>query len=395
MAMSKPRRGKGEGSVRKITLASGKVAWRAFLTVGYKPDGKGGKRPIRRTIQGRTQRAVLEGLERLKAKYRGGAVDFGAETGLRLHALLEQWLAHVQATRPLKKHTPDTYRWAIKHVQTFGDPLVAKVQPHELQTFLNSFAERFKLDSIKLIRVVIVGAFTQAKRWRVRPDNPAEDLELPYVAPTAERRVLSEDEGRRYLKALEGERLGLAVAFTYALAMRPGEAAAVKIAHVDLEAGTVHVEATHNHIVSTKRIERETPKSARGVRTLRLSPALLPWAARRIERARIERATMEGQWTAPDEGLLFVREKDGGRCDRRDVARVAKRVAERAGLAGVNPRILRRSMLSLLAAKGVDRKVRAAIGGHTEVVTETHYREVSAEEVEAALTLVDGMMEEE
>ncbi len=104
-----------------------------------------------------------------------------------------------------------------------------------------------------------------------------------------------------------------------------------------------------------------------------------------IEKIRIERMAMGERWTASDEGLLFVRESDGGKLSNHQVYYVARRAAERAGLGKVGPRILRRSMLSALAKAGVESKVRAAIGGHTKVVTDEYYREVDAAEVSDAM----------
>jgi integrase len=390
--MSKARRGKGEGSIDRVTLASGKVAWRGWLTVGYKRDAAGKRRAIRRTVQRATRRAVLEGLERLRAKYRGG-MDFAAETQLRHQELLEKWLAHVQATRTLKQHTPDTYRWAIAQARAFGNPLVAQVQDEALQAFLVGLD--LGTSSVKLVRYVLRGAYALAQRWKVRPDNPAEHLEMPRARPVAERRVITADEARAYLRALERERLGLAVALTYAVAMRPGEAAALRMQDVDLERRTIRVEGSHNRIPSTKTIEREPPKSARGVRELRLPEPLVPWMQRRLARVEIEWSTMEGQWTAPNEGLLFVREQTGGRIERNDIYNVARRVAKRVGLDGISPRVLRRSMLTELARRGVDRKVRAAIGGHTEIITETHYREVPDDEVAEAMGFMDAVLDDE
>lgn len=96
--------------------------------------------------------------------------------------------------------------------------------------------------------------------------------------------------------------------------------------------------------------------------------------------------------TAPDEGLRFVRETDGGRLSNHQIYQAARRVAERTGLGKVGPRVLRRSMLSLLANQGIDPKVRAAIGGHTTDVTEKHYHEVDPSEVTAAMDRMAALL---
>lgn len=388
----KRRRPAGEGHITKITLASGKVAYRAYLTVGYRtaPDGK--RRPIRRTVQHRRQQVVIDRLAALREKYKAD-FDFDAEAAMKLSALLTRWLDHFCETTPHKKRTRPTYQWAIDKIRAdhdLGDPLVARVTPLQLQSALDRLSATLAPSSVNLVRVVLKGAFGQAVMWRIRLDNPAQHLEIRAKSDeddTAdERRIITADEAAALLTALRGERLGLAVAFTYALGIRPGEAAALKVADFDFDKGTVAITATHNSVGG--KIERERPKSARGNRTLPIPPALLPWVHQRIARAQTERQAEITYWTAPDEGLLFVGERTGGRIDGDAVSAVARRVARQIGLDGVGPRILRRSFLSHLGAAGIDPKVRAAIGGHTTAVTEKHYREVADSEIDAAMARV-------
>lgn len=386
MSPKRTRRGPGEGHITKIRLASGKTAYRAWLTVGYKVDAEGAKRPVRRTVQRRTYQATADALARLREKYKVD-LDLAAEAELRLAVLFEKWLDHFIATYKPKKRTPGTYRWAIGHARAqLGDPLVARVTPLHLQEALNQLGQKLSPKSVNLVRVVLDGAFTQAVLWRIRPDNPAADLKLPReraTGPEAPRRVLTAEQGAAYLAALQAERLGLAVALTYAVGIRPSESAALRIEDIDLDALTITITGGHN--VAENQIEREDPKSRRGLRTLPLPAELAPWVRQRIARVQNERAAMGERWTAPDEDLLFVRETDGGRLSNHQIYQVARRVAERAGLGTVGPRVLRRSMLSLLANQGVDPKVRAAIGGHTTAITEKHYHEVDQAEVSAAM----------
>lgn len=387
MSPRRNRRGPGEGHIEKIHLKSGKIAYRGWLVVGYRRNDDGTKTAIRRTVQRRRYDAVVEGLAKLREKYRAD-LDLHAEVEMRLASLFEKWMAHFIATVVHKKRTPTTYRWAITHARAqLGNPLVARVTPLELQEAINALGQKLAPTSLNLVRVVLDGAFSQAVLWRIRADNPAADLKLPRARGVAEasapRRILTAEEGQHYLAALQTERLGLAVALCYAVGVRPSEAAALRIADVDLDAGTITIAGGHN-LVGTK-VEREAPKSQRGMRTLPLPAELVPWVRQRIARARAERQAMAHSWPCPDEGLLFVRETDGGRLRNAQIYETARRVAARAGLGTVGPRILRRSMLSLLAKAGVDPKVRAAIGGHTTDITEKHYREVDPAEVSEAM----------
>lgn len=390
----KRRRGPGEGHITRITLRSGKAAYRAWLTVGYKVNAAGTRTPIRRSVQHERRQVVADRLAQLREKYRAD-LDLAAEAEMRCAALFEKWIAHFIATTRPKRRTPETYRWAFNRAQpALGDPLVARVTPMQLQELLNQLSGELSAQSLNLIRVVFDGMFGQAVLWRVRPDNPAANLKTPRARDDDDRpelrRVLSAEEAQRLLAALHEERLGLAVALTYALGIRPGEAAALRQQDLDLEAGAVTIAGAHNVVAGT--VEREKPKSRRGLRTLPLPPDLAAWAQRQLARVRNERAAMGERWPAPDEGLLFVRETDGGRISNHQLYNVTRRAAARAGLGTVGPRVLRRSLLSLLAQQGVDPKVRAAIGGHTAAITEKHYREVDPAEVQAALGRVAPLL---
>jgi hypothetical protein len=89
------RRSAGRGNIEKIKLRSGKTAYRGWLTVGYRLDAEGKKRPIRRTVQAPTKGEVEDGLDGLRARYRVG-VDLDAER-MRLRILFDKWLAVVEA----------------------------------------------------------------------------------------------------------------------------------------------------------------------------------------------------------------------------------------------------------------------------------------------------------
>lgn len=381
------RRGAGEGHVERITLRSGRAAWRGWITVGYKVNAKGTRTPIRRTAQRRTRDAVRDALAQLRAKYHT-QIDFAAEVSIRLASLFERWLAHFCATTEHKKRTPGTYRWAIdRALKQMGDPLAARVTPLECQGCLDALAPELKPASLKLVRVVLDGAFGQAVIWGIRPDNPAADLKIPRVrdAQQPERLTVGPGDIDRYLSALRAERLGLAVGLCYGCGLRPSEAVALRVADI-VDTGysiTITVAGAHNRIDGA--VERERTKSRRGARELPVPVGMHAWVRERVNRVKNEWRMLADVWAEPDRGLLFVRETDGGMLSGGMVYHVARRVAEAVGLGKVGPRVLRRSLLTNLAAQGVDPKVRAAIGGHTPAITEKHYHEVEASAVWAAL----------
>lgn len=380
------RRGAGEGHIKRIRLKSGRQVWRAWLTVGYRANGT----PIRRTAQRATRQLAVEALARLRERYAPGAnLDLAAEGSMRLHQLLDRWIVFRREKAKAKARSVRTYEWAADKLKaaTPHNPLIARLTPLHLQDVLNQLPETLAPKSLNLCRVALKGAFAKAMDWRLRTDNPAAKLALPErERDEPERRIITPAEADRLFAALADERFGLAVALTYAVAARPGEAAALRRQDIDLEAGTLTISAGHNR--TRAGIKRERPKSGRGVRVLTIPAGIRPWIAQQLARAANERAAMGAEWSAPDEGLLFVRESDGGPISADQLYDTSRRVSEAIGLGVVTPRILRRSVLSLLGRQGVSPKVRAAIGGHTAEVTDQYYREVAQDEIDAAMAQV-------
>jgi integrase len=382
--MSK-RRTAGQGTIRKITLRSGATAYRGWLTVDYKLDATGKPKPIKRTCQARTKREVEAGLERLRAKYRIGiALD---TERIRMRELFDKWLAHIELIDDPPARTLTAYRWAANRICTALDnPLVVKVGPFQLQTMLTALGEQLKRDSLNTIRAVLRLAFRQAKVWRIIADNPAAELELPKAPKQGQHgRALTAEEFARFRDALRGERLELAVLITAAFGTRRGETAAIRLSQIDLEAGTLTIDAQHQRNRETGKIERDATKGD-DVRIFRVDEWLRLAIARHIERLASERRAMGDAWTEPDQGLLFVRETDGGPIDGEQIYAVVRRAARRAGLGKVVTHDLRRTLQSQLGKAGVDRNVRASIAGHTDAdTTDKHYRYVYDGEAAEAL----------
>lgn len=379
------RRSPGQGHIKKIKLRSGATAYRGFLTVGYKLNAKGEQVPIKRTCQARTRREVDEGLERLRIKYRVG-VDLDAEK-MRLRQLLDKWLAHTEVVDKPPATTLTSYRWGATRICTALDnPLVVKVNPYQLQSTLFALGAELGRSALNTIRAVLRGAFGQAVIWRIITENPARDLELPKAEKEPERRALTVEEVGRFRAALKGERLELAALITVAFGTRRGETAAIKLAQIDQKAQTLTIDAQHQRNRGTKQIERVDTKG-NDVRIFRVDEWLRLAIAQHVERLASERKAMGSAWTAPDEGLLFVRETDGGRLDGEQIYDVVTRAAKRAGLGKVRPHDLRRTLQSLLAVEGVDRNVRAEIAGHSDAdTTDKHYRLVYEGEAGTALS---------
>lgn len=175
-----------------------------------------------------------------------------------------------------------------------------------------------------------------------------------------------------------------------ALGCRPGELYALTWPDVDLERRTITIRKSHykGRVGTTK-----TGKT----RVVPIGDELL--GVLRAHRQRL----MREQHPALATGLVFPATEDGRRYD--DEGRLVedrgwhrgpssqlnhlKRASRRAGLPiEVTPRVLRRTVNTLLVNAGVDRLVIRAILGHSsEAMTSTYYHAPNAEKVAAVTTL--------
>lgn len=385
------RRTAGRGSIRKITLRSGVTAYRGEITVAYKYTEEGKRVAVKRTAQRATRREVEDRLDALRKKYRVG-VDLDAEK-LRLRELFDAWLNLLEAGDDYSPKTLVTYRWAAdRAVEALANPLVVKIAPFELQNAITALGRGLKRKSLELVFSVLQQALSRAVVWRIIADNPADEVRLPKKKAGDSRsgRALTVEEVARFRAALAGERLELAVLIALTYGLRRGEVVAIRADQIDLDAGTLTINAQHQR--STGKIDRR-PTKGHDTRVFPLPDWLRLAIARQIARVATERGVMGKQWTQPDEGLLFVRETDGGRLVGDQIEAAVDRTAKRAELGHVRPHDLRRTLQSLLAMAGVDRNVRAEIAGHTDPnTTDRHYRRVYDGEAGDALAKVNALM---
>lgn len=279
------RRTQGTGSI----IRRGKT-YTVVLDLGRGPDDK----RIRRWHPGyATKKAAEKGLVDLLAKLeRGEYVEPDKDT---FGAYLERWLEY-KAGR-IEPETVERYRELLADYITprIGHIKVQKLKPlHlvDLYAALGREGRRRRTDdgptglaprTILHVHRAIYGALKQAVRWHVVTANVAQAVDPPTV-PGASMVTLSQEQARALMAAADGCMRAL-VNVALATGMRRGELAALRWANVDLEAGTVRVEAA---VRATKKsgTRIKAPKTQAGRREVVL-PA---FAVAELRRHRAEQA---------------------------------------------------------------------------------------------------------
>jgi integrase len=115
-----------------------------------------------------------------------------------------------------------------------------------------------------MIHTTLHKAMKQAVKWTLIPRNVTEAVKPPREQKK-EIRPLDEDQVKRLLKAVDGDKLEALYVLAITTGMRSGELLGLRWEDVDLEAGTLQIRRTvfNGHI--------EAPKTQKGKRSVKLT----------------------------------------------------------------------------------------------------------------------------
>lgn len=219
-------------------------------------------------VTGKTEQEAADKLAELKVSLKNGLRTVGADSPV--DRWFQEWMDLYKASAGLTEKSlamyPQKYYSYIS--PRIGKMKLSAVREAHLQRILNDEAGRSKSHVSKL-RLIMKEMFSKARKTRIIPFDPAEDLILPETTK-GKRRSITEEERAHILAVAEDHRAGLWVLTLLYAGLRPGETAVLQWKDIDFDANEIHV---HKALESGRNAVK-SPKTDAGLRDIPLRPEL-------------------------------------------------------------------------------------------------------------------------
>jgi len=336
--------------------STGKGKWRVVVEAGRDPATGKRKRIVRR-IEGRKADAE-ELLTQLLAEFKQGT--YVEPSKITVAEWLNTWL-HEYKKQDLRPTTWESYEVIIRNhlVPAIGALPLQSLRPEHLQRLYNEKREAgLSAQTIHHIHKVIHGALEQAIKNRLIQHNVSEAVTLPKIR-RREIRTLTPEEQSKFLKVLDGDRLGAAFLMLLGTGMRRGELLALRWEDVNLNEGTVFIQ---RDMVWTKNgLVFQEPKTEKSRRLVPLPPPVLE----ALEQHK-EKMEAEGNYSPSAPVFCTI---NGNYIIPRNFNRKFYELCRKAGIEGVNLHALRHTYATRLLEAREHPKVVQELLGHAKMST--------------------------
>ena len=397
------RRGQNEGSIYERNDGR----WCATVNLGW----VNGKR-LRKSYYGETRKEVQDQLTTALSDIQKGLPIASAKQTLSKH--LAWWLSEVVR----RKNRPSTYRSYEQLVRLHVEPALGKVAlskltTQQVRTFLNERQDSgLSSRTVQYLHAVLRKSLNVAVKDQALIRNVAALVDPPRVM-AKEVQPLVPDEARRFLKAVEGDRLEALFTVAVSLGLRQGEALALRWQDVNLETGKLRVryalqwykpgkaETPAGELRKPTEIHLVEPKTKKGRRTIDLPQVTRSALAAHQMRSTEERRLAGSRWTVPMvhcEGRLeptddFVFTTGiGTPLEGRNVTKRFQTLLKDSKIPRHRFHDLRHTAATLLAVQGVHSKAIQAVLGWDQVAMVDRYAHFVDEMRKDAATKMDAIL---
>jgi len=369
------RRGNNEGSI--VKRADGR--WMARVSV------EGGKR---KTYYAKTRAEVVRLLTQARH-------DLG--NGLPLldgRQTVQQYLETWSETLKLQLRGSSLRRYGdyvrVHLIPGLGKVPLVKLSAQQVQLFYaRKLGEGLSATTVHHMHGVLHRALKDALRMGLVQRNVTEMVRAPRRAAT-EMVTLSEEQVRRFLDAVTGDRFEALYVLAVTTGMREGELLGLRWQDIDLERVAVQVRMNVQETEGPY-ILAET-KTAYSRRSIALTQVAVTALRSHRDAQTEERRLMGRAWDASLD-LVFPNSCGGIMNPDNLAKRAFKRQLVKAGLPNIRFHDLRHTAATLLLSRGVNVKVVSEMLGHADVsITLRVYAHVLPHMQQAAVEVMEGVV---
>lgn len=382
------KRNHGEGT---IYYRKNEGRWCAQATIGLDENGK----PKRITIYGKTKKEVKEKLQQTCASIsKGLIVD---DEKVTVEKWLETWLWEYKH-QMLRPSTFGDYECIIRiHINpNIGNIRLRELRPEHLQKLYNQkFAEGKSDSKIRHIHNIMHAALDQAMKNGLIARNVSEATTLPKRKETREIKVLTHEEEKRFIEALEGERLRAAFIIAISTGVRLGELLALTWDNVDFKNGTIAIKKSIRRVKTfdensqnKTQIVFQEPKTKSGKRTLPI-PQFALKELQEHKKRQLEEKLQAGP-LYKDNNLVFTTYV-GTPIEATKLIKVFKKICKKAQI-DINFHALRHTFATRLLEANEHPKVVQELLGHGDIsITLNTYSHVLPEVKQKAMDKINSL----
>ncbi|MCW4458791.1 site-specific integrase [Microbacterium sp. MPKO10] len=375
------------GSAYSYDTKSGK-RWEARYR---KPDGKTARKGG--FARKRDAEAYIASVEVSKLQ---GSYIAPSDAQATIGALGADWLAaHKTAVKPSTYHS-DESAWRIHVEPKWGERRVGSIRHTEISAWVAELSDSKSPTTVKRVHGVLASILDGAVRDRRISANPARDVKTPRKT----------SKPRAYLTHRQVERLALAsrypdfIRFLSYTGLRWGEAAGLRVKHVDVKRRRVQVE--ENAVIVNGRFQVGTPKTHE--RRAVPYPAFLDDAIKSATKGKSGDAIL---WPADEGGYLRPGNAQSGwftgavkRVRAEDAKAVAEAKAKKQPEPPVMPKVtphdLRHTAASLAISAGANVKaVQRMLGHASAAMTLDTYTDLFDDDLDTVADALDAARTEQ
>lgn len=213
-------------------------------------------------VYAKTEREARRKLVALQAELEANGARLDGTTTVKKWS--QDWMEVYVKSRDITAKSAAMYRQKLdKYIlPEIGAMRLCDVRDVHLKRLLNKANSSYS--TAQKVRIVLQAMFKQARKSRLIPYDPSEDLELP-KAPKGTRHSISETLRAAILAVAEYHRAGLFVLLMLFCGLRPGEIAALQWKDIDKKEHTIDVTKA---LESGDYTTEKDPKTSAGRRTI-------------------------------------------------------------------------------------------------------------------------------